>query len=710
MLKPVTSRLARVAGAVAHHPFWSWCARLRLLGLALALATAGYAQSLADARLYTTRALALYLVAALLYVLSTWEKPVPVNAPTSHAGLHVRVQPLLAAAVCAVLAFLSLHENHFTLHGLLLWIAAMALCFCGLRGQSAPRQGQRRARLAGPWHISWSGLALLGAIVVGAWFRLYRLLELPADLGWDLPYNYIDVKSILNGEYLVFFPANMGREGMFFYLAAAVARLGSLSAYSIRITSALVGIATLPAVYLLAKECANREVGLYATWLLALNKWHIVLTRSGYRVSLMPLFSILALYGLARGLRRGRARDWCWCGLFTGLGLWTYKAFTFMLPVVIGVLVLYALLSLRKRGAAAPDGQTYWAPSPRTLLCGGAIWLLVMIVCAVPMLRFAVDSPETYLTREQLGLNLVSESAGGLSRWQMLRENSVTSLLMFNYTGDGNSRFGVPFQRHLGYIGGILFVFGLAAALATPRRRGHALLIVSLLGLLVPMTVSMLAKEMPNCFRSSGTIGPVVVLGALVLQRVRELLAQWVSHIRPRTLVLSLHAEDAALRAEDAAQTHSVRLRLGAHLGWLVTLAIVLFLVGESRETERFYFTDFRRWAPDVANYSVALEISKTIIAYEDGAVYVKAWPYWYDGRALTEHLDAVGRSWTAELQDLKLDQTPLAELQGKALFVLHPDDVESLQTLEGFFPRHAYTTAHYPDGTASYIAFYGEK
>ena len=38
--------------------------------------------------------------------------------------------------------------------------------------------------------------------------------------------------------------------------------------------------------------------------LLAVNKWHIVLTRSGYRVSLMPLFAILALYGLARGLRR----------------------------------------------------------------------------------------------------------------------------------------------------------------------------------------------------------------------------------------------------------------------------------------------------------------------------------------------------------------------------------------------------------------------
>ncbi|NTW02100.1 MAG: hypothetical protein HGA19_12580, partial [Oscillochloris sp.] len=68
-------------------------------------------------------------------------------------------------------------------------------------------------------------------------------------------------------------------------------------------------------------------------------------------------------------------------------------------------------------------------------------------------------APRTYLAREQLGLQIVNQSLADKVSWpENLARNSITSLLMFNFVGDGNARFGVPYQRHLGLMGGVLLI------------------------------------------------------------------------------------------------------------------------------------------------------------------------------------------------------------------------------------------------------------
>lgn len=689
-------------------------ARLPALGLALGLAA--LAQTLADRRIALGLALAAYLLGAILYALAARPLSRAGELPASPAPLRVHFPYLLWALVFAGLAFAGLRHNRVTFQGLLAWAIGVALCFSALRVDGTGPSLWRRvvAALApGRWRIPWTTWGLVAAILLGAYLRLYRLLELPADLGWDLPYNYSDAQRILGGEYLIFFPDNMGREGMFFYLIAAVARLGKLSPYSMRITSALVGIATIPALYALARECADRETATYAAFLLAANKWHIALTRSGYRVSLMPLFAILALYGLARGLRRGRARDWAWAGLFLGLGLWTYKAFTFVFPTFILCVGVYALFGLRQRGAdngtlegqsASPLAPDVWAAPPRRVLLGAGLALLMTVITAVPMIRFMVDSPKVYLERELHAAQLVNESLAGRASWLgNAARNTLTSLLMFHYEGDGNSRFGVPFQRHLGFLSGVLFALGVAAALGRFRRGGNTLLLLALLGLTAPMTVTMLAGEKPNLFRASGTIGPALVLGAMTLRTVRGELAGLAARVPTEWFRVTV---DGA--AGEKRSVHTVKLNL--NLAFLPLLLVALALVGEVRETSRTYFNDFRRIAPDAANYSIALELAKAIIRFEDGPTYVKPWPYWYDGRALAAHLDAAGRSLTGEILDLREDQLPLAGFHGRMLVLLHPEDQESLNTLRSFFPRYALREEHFPGGQVSFLAFTGER
>ena len=680
--------------------------RHQLLAFAVCLATV--AQWLADKRTFLGAAVGLAIVSATLYALAT-SAARSERLRMRRARIGILTSYLVWALAFAALAFFGFQGNRITFQALLSWALAVVLCLHALPARAqvggSPRSwGQNLGRLSDSMlRIRWTTWGLMLALLLGAFFRFHRLLEIPADLGWDLPYNYTDAQRILRGDYFVFFPDNFGREGMFFYLIAAVAKLMKLSPYSIRITSALVGVATIPAVYMLARELGDRETAAYASLLLAVNKWHIVLSRAGYRVSLMPLFSALALYGLARGLRRGRPRDWAWCGLFTGLGLWTYKAFTFMVPILAGTIILYALLARWRSSRDLPPLPDIWAREHREVLRGLALFAIVAIVTATPMIRFVVDSPDLYLARELQASKLVSESMAraNTSTLSLYARNTLTSLLMFNYEGDANARFGVPFQRHMGFVSGVLFVLGLAGAFVRWRRGGNLMLAAAVLGLLAPMIVPMLAGEKPNLFRSSGAIGPALVLAALALASIRRSITRMGASVGTRAISLQLVGGQAV-------RARALTLRLNASL--LPVLLIGVILLAETRESSRFYFQDFRRAAPDRENYSVALELARAIIAFEDGPTFIKTWPHWYDGRAAKAHLDAAGRAWTAELYELNPNSPPLAGFRGKMLVLMHPEDRQSLATLEAFFPRRATTLEHYYSGEPSFIAFYGQK
>jgi hypothetical protein len=694
--------VSRRLSCLAEWGHWSYLAAgLAALGLAVGL----WGQRLVDQRAHLPLAAGLLLASVCLSVLATAALRPERAAEPVPASFPILLVYLRWSLVFALLAFMSLKGNRFGAYGLLAWVLAVALAFLALPGASRRRTSGEGwfARLrSGQFVLSWQALAVLLAIGVGAFLRVYRLLELPADLGWDLPYNYTDGQRILRGEYLVFFPDNYGREGMFFYLIAVVAKVVGLSPYSIRLTSALVGIAALPAIYALARESVDGPTAVIATWLLALNKWHLVLSRSGYRVSLQPLFSILLLYGLARGLRRGTPRDWAWAGLFMGLGLWTYKSFVVAVPLAVGTGLLVALLgALRPNRASSPS---VWGARPKRVLQGVAIMLLVALVVFVPMVRFMVDSPQVYLARELQGGRLVQESLAraDISRVQLTVQSAITSLLMFNYEGDGNSRFGVPFQRHMGRVSGVLLLLGLGMALVGWRRGGNLLWLLALAGLVLPMTVSMLANEKPNCFRSFGAVGPAVLLGALALRNLLAVVQRCVLRLRSmllRSLVWTARAPTEGAGAHGPAWL------------WIALVLVAGLLVGaEGRETYRFYFTDFRLQAPDQANFSVALAMSQAIIDYEDGPAYVRAWPYWYDGRALNAHLDAAGRAHSGELQAIGPELPPLRDQHGPLLIILPPDDQADLALLQRLFPRWFVKVTPYPSGEPALVAFYGES
>ena len=174
--------------------------------------------------------------------------------------------------------------------------------------------------------LTWTHLALLGAMLIGAFYRLYRIDLIPLEMGCDLPHNYNNIRMILRKEFPIYFTSVPGREALFFYLAAPFCKLFGLSHTTIKIAGSLVGLATIPVVYLLGKELFNREVGLYGAFFLSVSHWHIIMGRVGYRATTVPLVLGLMWYFLLRAMKTDRSWFWALAGFFLGLGFYTYPA------------------------------------------------------------------------------------------------------------------------------------------------------------------------------------------------------------------------------------------------------------------------------------------------------------------------------------------------------------------------------------------------
>ncbi len=677
---------------------------LHILAAVACFALGVFAQLRFDRDLIDGLAYVAYALCGLLFALAfgdvAFERANAVSARLlSQRTTFVRSLGVVSALLgVALLGCLDFGDNRFRPFGVLIWAGGVLLCLFYLYLSDAPSAFRKRlstlSAFTKPLAVSriWLGVAM--AVLVGAVLRLHQLDAIPADIGWDLPYNYTDALAILNGEYPVFFPANQGREGLFFYLIAFVSRFSPLSHFSIKLTSAVVGIVTIPSLFLLGRRLFNPSVGLVAAFFLAVNRWHVVLSRSGFRVSLLPLFTILLLYTAVRALQSQRPFDFAVAGLVMGLGLYTYSSYLFAVVAVFVGLAFHAVIVRRS------DWRGLF---PMVLLM-----IAVAVVVFAPLGRFALEHPEQYLQRIGLQTRLLTaDPSRPQMTWPLFLENARTSLLMYHVYGDHNVRFNVPFLRHFGFVSAVLLVPGLSYTMRRWRKGHNSALLLMFFFLIVPMTLAMFPREMPNIFRAAGTIGPGLVLAAVPLVAVAARVRNLSQTYPPFDFRIRLGVSVPGDKSEFVAQVG----RRG--LLWLLpALAISLLLVAECRETHRIYFHDFVGVLPDRQNVSIAREMAQQIEAYGDlESSYIKVWPHWFDGRALQTYLrKQYSGAWNPEFSELVQGRPPLSSIAEHGMFILHPADAAGLQTVSAAFPKHVAIVHYLPDRVPAFVAVYVER
>jgi 4-amino-4-deoxy-L-arabinose transferase-like glycosyltransferase len=357
-----------------------------------------------------------------------------------------------------------------------------------------------RTRLAGPPRaFMWLMLALI--LLVALFLRTYLLDRFPRGPFSDEAAAFLLASQIASGQSApIFITAYTGHEVLFYYLAVPILRLLGSTVFALRLTSALIGVATVLVTYLLARELFDDEpaieshwMGLLAAAFMATSFWHISVSRYGYRAITLPLLQSLMLLALWRGLRR---KSWKWiiaAGTFCGLVAYTYLS-SRSVPVALAILLLLALIAERKQ----------WQLRLRQL---GSFVLIALSVFA-PLGLFFLSHPETFTTR-MTQVSLFSEG----NAWQsILIRNTLRALQVFTWRGDPSWRFNLPNLPMFGgplalafYIGLIVIAVQFVHGRGFLGRVRYAVIVIWILVMLLP-TILADPVDVPHSLRAIGIL------------------------------------------------------------------------------------------------------------------------------------------------------------------------------------------------------------
>jgi hypothetical protein len=363
----------------------------------------------------------------------------------------VRPAPLVLAVACALVTWFTTGGGVFTLPSVIAWPLSIG-AWCWAWWPASEARGSWRPRLERP--VLW---ALLAVVALGAFFRFYRLASVPGDPTSDQAEKLLDIRDVDDGQHPIFFARNAGREPAQFYFTYVLMKVFglSLSFGTLKLGTALIGVAAIVAVLLFASEVAGRFAGVTAAALFAVSSWPVATARIGLRFPYAPLAAALALWLLLRYLRHGDRRDALARGVVLGLGLYGYTPFR-VVPLLALLLLGLALVVRRHDHAyvrrAAADGG---------VLFGGAL------IASLPLLHYAVRYWEVFSYRAATRTEI--QSFGNAV--ETFADNTVNGLLAFNWRGDRAWIVSVPFDPLLDLVTAGALLAGLVLVCYRTARR-----------------------------------------------------------------------------------------------------------------------------------------------------------------------------------------------------------------------------------------------
>jgi hypothetical protein len=597
----------------------------------------------------------------------------PIDPPRQSTQVDpptINLAALAAGSILAAVAFVAFGGLLFNLFNLALLITSAVLV--GYAFWAPPRQPagwrERFNHLRSPdfWTFKLSWGVVVGGVTLAIilFFRFYRLGDTPLEMNSDHAEKFLDVLRVLNGQTLIFFPTNGGREALQFYLVAALHRFAGLpmNFYLLKLVTASVGFLSLPFIYLLGKEFANPRVGWLALLFAGTAYWPNVVARVGMRLPFYILFTAALLYFLLHGIRTSRRNYFVLAGAVLGLSFYGYSADRILPLLVMVALGLYLL------HAQSKDRRHFAILSLLALIS-------VSFVLFLPLLRYIVSEPDAFLFRTLTRMGTLERPIDA-PVWLIFLNNLGRALAMFSWSNGQVWVISIPYNPALGVVSGGLFYLGLVLTFLRYLRSRNWLdlfLILSIPLLMLPSIMALaFPDENPNLYRTGGAMVPVFLIVGLALD----------------SLVRAF--EKNALKTNPPNNQTSPN-KVGVRLAWGTIL--VLFAVSALQDYD-LVFNQFHTQYRNAAWNSS--EMGKVVRGYIDsGGSPDNSWvvgaPHWVDTRLVALNAGYPGRDF--QIKPDELDRT--LDKTGSKLFLVKSDDL----------PSQARLTELYPDGWLQTVA-----
>jgi len=575
----------------------------------------------------------------------TQEVPEQTDPQTYHSRMFI------AALLLAGVAFALFSDNLFTWLNVSLWLAALALFTRSLWLPGPKKESPLRKVWdffgRDPWQVSvtrWV-LLLLALTALIVFFRFYRLDGIPGEPFSDHAEKLLDVYDITQGQTHIFFPRNTGREFIQFYWTVFLSWLlgTGLTFITLKIGTALIGLFTLPYVYLLGKEIGGKRVALFALILAGTSYWLNTISRIGLRFPLYPAFAAPALYYLIRGLRRQSRNDFILSGLFLGLGLHGYSPYRFVPFVILLGVGVYLL----HRQAAGKRKQT---------LVMFSILVLASFLVFLPLLRYAIENPDMFSYRALTRLT-GEEQPLPAPAWQIFASNTFKAMMMFNYDDGEIWVHSIPHRPALDVVSAVLFVFGYIFLFVRYLRKRDWLDLFMFLAvpmLLMPSILSLaFPNENPSLNRTGGAGVVVFVIAAMALE--------------------ALYTGLQGFRGAPG--------RKG-----FATSAVVILLLASTLQNYNLVFNEFStQFMAGAWNTSDMGNVIRSFVAGGNNPdnAFVIPFPYWVDTRLVGIQAGYPNKDYAINRDDLPKTLT----IPGSKLFIVKEDDKDTLDVLHKLYP-----------------------
>ena len=482
--------------------------------------------------------------------------------------------------------------------------------------------------------------AVLALLLLAFALRTIDLTRVPPGLHNDEVADAEITESVTHGRLAIFFPENIGNEGLYYYFAAPFMDFIGNSIFALRLPPAFLSLISACIIWALARRLFGPVVALTALAGFTIAFWPVAFGRILLHVVMEVPLAALSAYAFwrAREVKGRRALGlFVVSGLCVGLAIDAYTAAR-ILPFIFVVFGGYVLIARRT------EWRQWWR--------GIAIGLVAAFLAALPLFVVLAQSP----AEDQLGFFDIDRPFTELKQGnlQPVLKTSLNTLGMFAFVGDPLPYYDVPNRPVFEPIGALLLAIGLLIAAWRWRRPEYAFVFVWFFVSLAP---GMLSQPAPNYTR---TIGVQVVAFTLPGLAIAELLQRYRSKI--------VYA--------------GLALLLAGNLAWTVH---DYFVVWPSIDTVRFWYQAGLKAVADRLQNDP--DTSPVVVCAPDHLIDENQ-PWWYPAR---EHLHVL-----LHRPDISLRYNNCVD---SMIFVSSParyafPDAASVDALQAFAPFAALQAA----------------
>ena len=228
----------------------------------------------------------------------------------------------------------------------------------------------------------WGWLVTLTMLAVGL-----RPVGLNSGLWYDEIVTLHESVRAPLWQIVTAFPTN-NQHTLFSVLAHLSVGVFGEHPWSLRLPAMVLGAATVPSLYLFARELNERTEALLAGFLLTVAYHHVWFSQNARGYTALAFLTVLSSWLLLRGLRRGRTSDFIWYGIAAALNMYTHLTMVF-------VVFSHGLLCALLLGRSSPDPArpARWQPA-----IGFAIAAALTLALYAPLLA---GMQQFFVEREQ---------------------------------------------------------------------------------------------------------------------------------------------------------------------------------------------------------------------------------------------------------------------------------------------------------------------